>query len=199
MSSMPRADTVDAVMRARFRLVELSEACWTGMRRVGGRTLTMPGYEERVGPSSSIRLDFGEISETVPWLFVDTTWPGECGRLDAGNGYVQVFTYDTPAEEKARGALHVVVAFTNAVRRLSRGEAVEEMESDEEADAIDRAPADTVELPLDGEHVRLCRVRAFGLTAASVNLADRTVTVSGRFPPEGIALQSVADVSRYVA
>jgi hypothetical protein len=55
-----RADTADALQRAAFRLVELTDDCWRGPRGIGSRTMSYPEYEEQVGPSSSITLQFGE-------------------------------------------------------------------------------------------------------------------------------------------
>lgn len=195
---MARADTAEALKRAAFRLVELTDASWPGPRGVGGGTMTFPEYRDEIGPQSSITLCFGEISDTDPWVYVDSTWPGEYGRRDAGNGFVQIFTFDDPPEGKARWGVEAAASFSNAIARLKRGAEATPFLSDDERDAIKRAPATTVELALDGEPVAFTLVRSLGVTAASANFADRTVTVWGRFEPEQIELQTVADLDRYL-
>jgi hypothetical protein len=193
-----RADTADALRRAAFKLVELTDDCWREPRGVGSWTPTDPEYEEQVGPSSSIRLQFGQISDADPWISIATTWPGEYGRRDAGNGFVQVFTFDQPPEEKARSALSNAAALSNAVRRLKHGVEPTPFLSDEESEAIKRVAVTMEALPLDGERVCFCVVRAFDVTAASANFVDRGVTVMGRFDATNIRLQTVKDPSRYL-
>jgi hypothetical protein len=95
-----RAETADALRRAAFGLVELTEDCWQGRRGVGSRTMTYPEYVEQVGPTASITLQFGELSDTETWISIDTTCPGEYGRREASNGYVQIYTFDYPPEQK---------------------------------------------------------------------------------------------------
>jgi hypothetical protein len=42
LSAVVRADTADALRRAAFKLVELTDDCWQGARGVGSRTMTDP-------------------------------------------------------------------------------------------------------------------------------------------------------------
>jgi hypothetical protein len=188
-----RADTADALRRAEFRLLELTDDCWSGTRRVGARTATGSEYEQQIGPSASITLHFGEVSDCEPWVAVDTTWPGEFDRVHHGDGYVQVFTFERPAEEKARAALESAAGLTKAIERLKRGEEVSAMLSDDDQALVRRAPAATDRVPLDGADVEFRVVRALGCTAAAAHFDDRTVTVWGRYELATIRLQTVAD------
>jgi hypothetical protein len=159
--------------------------------------MTRPEYVERVGPTSGITLQFGELSDIEPWLSIDTTCPGEYGRREAGDGYVQIYTFDYPPEQKARGALSAAANFSSALAHRRQGGEPTFLTDDEE-DEIKQVGATVEPIELDGEAVSFCVVRAFGLAAASANFADRTVTVWGRFEPATIRLQTVADVERYI-
>jgi hypothetical protein len=194
-----RADIADALRRAASRLVELTDDCWQGSRRVGSGTATGAEYVEQVGPWSSITLQFGEISAAEPWISIDSTWPGEYGRRYAGNGYVQVFTHDEPAEQKARWKLEAAASLSNAARRLEHdAEATPPWLTEAECQAIKRSTATIESLSLDGEPVGFCVLRALGVTAASANFVDWTVTMWGRFDPVDLRLQTVADLDRYL-
>ena len=152
-----RADTADALRRAAFRIVELTDDCWKGSRRVGSGTATSTDYVAQVGPWSSVTLQFGEISAAEPWISIESTWPGEYGRRGAGDGYIQVFTHDEPAEQKARWKLAAAAALSNAVRRLEHdAEATPPWLTEEERDAIKRSTATVEDLSLDGETVGFC-------------------------------------------
>jgi hypothetical protein len=196
---MPRQVTVDALKRARFPLVELCEECWSGKPQLNPTTVSDADYKASVGPFSGFRLEYGEITDDAAWLWLESGWPGEYGRRDNGHGFAQVYTNDRPPEEAARTALRFAASFSQAVRQLRARDAnPTTMLSDETAATLRDANPETVELPLDGMPVRFSYVRALGLSAASANLPDRVITVSGRFEPNGIALQT-ADIGRYIA
>jgi hypothetical protein len=192
-----QAETADALRRAAFGLVELTEDCWQGPRGVGSRSMTFPDYVEQVGPTSSITLQFGELSDIEPWISIDTTCPGEYGRRDAGNGNVQIYTFDYPPEQKARSALSAAANFSSAIAHMKQRVEPTFLTDDEE-NVIKHAGATMEPIALDGESVSFCAFGAFGLAAASANFADRTVTVWGRFEPATIRLQTVADLGRYI-
>jgi hypothetical protein len=84
------------------------------------------------------------------------------------------------------------------VRRLKRGVEPTPFLSDDASEEIERAEATFEALPLDGESVCFCVVRAFDVTAACANFVDRSVTVWGRFEAANIRLQTVKDPSRYL-
>lgn len=196
-----KPETAEAVRRANFKLVELTDSCWPGPRGISSGTLTGRGYEAKVGPWSSITLSFGDASSVDRWVCVDTTWPGEFDRYDAGNGFVGVHTFDRPAESKARQGLTVAASLMKIVAELARGaehDSPEVFLSDDEHNAIDQLTPTAIELPLDGRPEPFCLVRAMGATAAAANFADRAVIVYGCFEPDQIELATVADVERYL-
>src|SRR5947208_881112 len=57
-----------------------------------------------------------------------------------------VFSFADPPEQKARWATEAAASFSNAVARLKRGEEVPPSLSDDDCEAIKRAPAAPVEL-----------------------------------------------------
>ena len=195
---MVREDAAEALRRAAFRLVELTDDCWPGTRRVGGRTVTGSAYEQQIGPCASITLQFGEISDCEPWVAVDTTWPGEFDRFHHEDGYVQVFTFDRPPEEKARAALEFAAGTSKVVQRMKQDEESSALLSDEDEALVAGAPAATTAVPLDGANVEFRVVRALGCTAAAANFDDRAITVWGRYDLAAIRLQTVTDLERWL-
>ena len=196
---MPRHVTVDALKRAQFPLVELCDECWSGKPQLNPTSSSDSDYKERVGPFSGFRLEYGEIADDAAWLWVESGWPGEYGRRDKGDGFVQVYTNDRPPEEAARTALCFAASFSQPYASY---EPV--MRTPPRSSATKPKPHFATQLPKPSSYPSTAHrsasvtSRALGLSAAAVNLPDRAITVSGRFEPNRVALQT-ADITRYTA
>jgi hypothetical protein len=161
-------------------------------------SLPASGHREEIGPTAEIRLEFGELVDEESWLHIATTGRGEFDRRDAGNGYIQVFTHETPPEETARAVLHSAIAFSNVIRRLKAGEKdPHDWVADDEREASKNAQPETIRLQFDAQTRDFCVLRLAGCIAGSATTDDRTITFFGSFEPSHMELQTVPDLGRY--